>query len=133
MIVVDTNIISYLLFPSEKNEIVEELQLKDGIWVAPPLWQSEFRNVTALFFRKNIITFEDGLEAIGKAEIIMGGFEMQVKSNTVFQLVKESTCSSYDCEFVALAQDLQVPLITYDGEILKTFPSIAQTPEQLLA
>jgi len=117
----------------EKNKIVEELQLKDGLWVAPSLWQSEFRNVTALFFRKKIITFEDGLEAISKAELIMSGFEMQVKSSVVFQLVKESSCSSYDCEFVALALELQTSLITYDKKILSEFKSIAQTPEQFLS
>lgn len=117
----------------EKNKIVEELQLKDGLWVAPSLWQSEFRNVAALFFRRKIITFEDGLDAITKAELIMSGLGMQVKSSTVFQLVKESNCSAYDCEFVALALELQTSLITYDKKILSEFSSIAQTPEQFLS
>ena len=42
------------------------------------------------------------------------------------QLVKGSNCSAYDCEFVALAQYLDVPLITADKKILREFPDIAR-------
>jgi len=36
-----------------------------------------------------------------------------------------STCSANDCEFVAIAWDLQIPLITVDQQILKDFPDTA--------
>ena len=32
---------------------------------------------------------------------------------------------AYDCEFVALADDLRLPLITTDKKILSEFPSVA--------
>ncbi len=43
----------------------------------------------------------------------------------MLQLVSTSKCSSYDCEFVALAKTFKVPLITSDKGLLKNFPSIA--------
>jgi len=49
------------------------------------------------------------------------------------QLVKSSQCSAYDCEFIALAQYLDVPLITADKKILREFSKIAQTAESYLA
>jgi predicted nucleic acid-binding protein len=45
------------------------------------------------------------------------------------QLAAESGCSAYDCEFVALARDLEVPLVTADRQLLAAFPSTAVSPE----
>lgn len=45
MIVVDTNIIVYLMVPGENTESAKLLLIKDSMWVAPVWWRSEFRNV----------------------------------------------------------------------------------------
>jgi predicted nucleic acid-binding protein len=45
----------------------------------------------------------------------------------VLQLVSTSRCTSYDCEFVATAQQLGVPLITEDRAILAAFPDLTQS------
>jgi predicted nucleic acid-binding protein len=37
--------------------------------------------------------------------------------------VAESVCSAYDCEFIALARDLNVPLVTLDKQLLNQFPN----------
>jgi len=44
----------------------------------------------------------------------------------VLDLVASSTCTAYDCEFVALARELAVPLVTTDKQILRDFPAIAR-------
>ncbi len=46
-------------------------------------------------------------------------------SYEVLHLAQISHCSAYDCEFVALARRLDVPLVTADKQILKAFPLIA--------
>ena len=43
----------------------------------------------------------------------------------MLRLVQKSNCSAYDCEFVALAMQLQTVLITEDKKILENFPAIA--------
>jgi predicted nucleic acid-binding protein len=48
-----------------------------------------------------------------------------VASFRVLELVTRSKCSAYGCEFVALAQDLNLPLITTDNQILTSFPQLA--------
>lgn len=60
MIIADTNIISYLLLPTPFTESVEKLYNIDSEWAAPILWKSEFRNVLALYLRKQIITLGMG-------------------------------------------------------------------------
>ncbi len=52
--------------------------------------------------------------------------EEVVQSERVLRLVESSRCSAYDCEFVSVAQQLGVPLITADWALLKAFPALAQ-------
>jgi len=51
--------------------------------------------------------------------------EFDVSSAQVLALVAKSNCSSYDCEFIALAQHLNIPLITQDKKVLREFSSIS--------
>ena len=125
MIVVDTNIIAYLFLAGEFSSCAEDLLLKDAQWAAPILWRSEFRNVLAHYLRKEILSLGQSQEIILEAMNLLQGREYEVASFQVLSLVSSCDCSAYDCEFVALAQDLDVPLITVDKKILSEFPSIA--------
>ena len=125
MIVVDTNIIGYMYLSSDHSEQAEKALLIDSEWVAPILWRSEFRNVLAIYIRKNILMLEEAVRIMDEATTLMQGGEYESVSLQVLQLVGESTCSAYDCEFVALAQDLNMRLLTVDKQILKQFPNEA--------
>ncbi len=133
MIVADTNIISYLLLPTPHSKSVDAAYKLDSEWVAPLLWKSEFRNVLALYLRKKIINLEKALLLQETAESIMTQSEFDVSSSQVLALINESNCSSYDCEFVALSQYLNIPLVTQDKRILKEFPSTAITVAEFLS
>ncbi|WP_419661798.1 type II toxin-antitoxin system VapC family toxin [Desulfosarcina variabilis] len=132
MIIVDTNIIAYLYLPTDFTPFVEELVAKEPIWGAPYLWRSEFRNVLALYIRKELISFGQAIQIQNEAEILMAENEFKVSSIDILTLVNESSCSAYDCEFVALAQDLKTSLITTDKKILSEFPSIAKSLQLFL-
>lgn len=125
MIVVDTNIIGYLYLSSDRSNQAEKALLIDAEWVAPILWRSEFRNVLAIYIRKNILMPEDAIRIMDEATLLMQGGEYEAVSLQVLRLVGESTCSAYDCEFVALARDLNVQLLTVDKQIVKQFPNEA--------
>lgn len=125
MIVVDTNIIGYLYLTSERSTQAEQALWKDSHWVAPLLWRSELRNVLALYLRRGILQLEQAQQIMEEATSLMAGREYEVVSGHVLRLVAASTCSAYDCEFVALAEDLDVALITVDQQILSRFPDRA--------
>ena len=122
MIVVDTNIIGYLYLSSEYSVQAEQALLKDSEWAAPVLWRSEFRNVLAHYIRKNILSLKDAGHIMEEATLLMHGREYETTSLQVLQLAAESICSAYDCEFIALARDLNVPLVTLDKQLLNQFP-----------
>jgi predicted nucleic acid-binding protein len=126
MIVVDTNVLAYLYLPTDYTENAEGLLQHDPEWAAPTLWRSEFRNVLALYLRKNLLTLEQAVAIQAEAESLLHESEYMVNSLDVLRLVQQSKCSAYDCEFVALAQSLNVPLITMDKQILKDFSNTAK-------
>lgn len=125
MIVVDTNIIGYLYLASDRSPQAEQALRKDPLWAAPLLWRSELRSVLTLYVRKKLLNLADAQQVMGEALRLMQGREYETASHQVLSLAAASTCSAYDCEFVALAQDLSVPLITVDRQILSQFPDIA--------
>jgi predicted nucleic acid-binding protein len=129
MIVVDTNIIGYLYLTSDRSTQAEQALAKDPKWAAPLLWRSELRNVLALYIRKQILSLAEAQQVMEEAMGLMQNQEYEVNSLNVLRLVASSTCSAYDCEFVALAQDLDVRLVTVDRQILDQFPAIAVSLE----
>lgn len=127
MIVVDTNVVAYLFLNGEHSDLSERLLAADPDWAVPRLWRSEFRNVLALYLRKEILSLDHVLSVLDKAERLLANGEYEVPSALVMQLVSASECSAYDCEFVALAQYLGVPLATQDRLLLQSFPETART------
>lgn len=53
--------------------------------------------------------------------------EFIVPSVSVLSLADSNSCSAYDCEFVALAKQLSVKLLTEDNKILSQFPDLTVT------
>ena len=125
MIVADTNLIAYLLLTGHRTRQAEAAFGRDPMWAAPLLWRSEFRNILAHYCRRGSLAWSQYVQVCDKAERLVQGQEYAVASAPVLALSAESRCSAYDCEFVALAQDLDVPVVTSDRVILKEFPSIA--------
>ena len=121
MIVVDTHILAYLLLPYEYSPQADALFKRDPDWKAPILWRSEFRNLLAGYLRRKTLTLDQAVKVQAEAEAILAGSEYEVDSKSVLELVRNSDCSAYDCEFVALAIRLNTQVVTLDGKLLKAF------------
>lgn len=125
MIVVDSNVLAYLYLPGEYTAATEALLEEDSDWVAPILWRSEFRNILAGYMRRKAISFEQANSLQREAESLLEGAEFEVESSAVLELVRDSDCSAYDCEFIALAMKLDTKLVTMDKKLLRAFPKRA--------
>lgn len=132
MIVADTNIIAALYIENVHMEEVEALFATESDWFAPVLWRSEFRNVLTQYMRHGIIELREAINIMEYAEEIIGEMELPTRSPRILRLAQASGCSAYDCEFVALAQDLGTVLITFDRKLLNAFPTVAMTPSAYL-
>ena len=124
MIVVDSNVLAYLYLPGDHTAAAEALLEHDPEWAAPVLWRSEFRNILAGYLRRKSLTFEQAHGLQREAEGLLCGAEFEVESLNVLELVRDSDCSAYDCEFIALAMKLGTKLVTMDRQLLRAFPQL---------
>ena len=126
MIVVDTNILAYLLIPGERSAAAESLLERDPEWAAPVLWRSELRQVLPSYLQRGALSLDACAELWARADALLTGHQHLVPTRTVLELALDSGCSAYDCEYVALAKLLGVPLVTEDRAVLAAFANIAQ-------
>ncbi|HDT12905.1 MAG TPA: PIN domain-containing protein [Candidatus Aminicenantes bacterium] len=133
MIVADTNLLAYLNIDGEFNQAARQVVLRDSEWVAPVLWRSELRNTLIMCFWGGLIGRDEAFAIMAAAEAMMAFNDYDVASDDVLELAASSGCSAYDAEYVVLARELRVPLVTTDKELLEKFPGTAVTPEEFLA
>lgn len=62
MIVVDTNVIAYLMLPGDSTPQARGALRKDGDWSSPLLWRSEFRNILVRYLRQGHLQLADALQ-----------------------------------------------------------------------
>jgi len=125
MIVVDVNVVAYLYLPGPFSAAAENLLLSNSEWATPRLWRSEFRNILATYMRKNLLSLEQANTIFTSANDLLSNNEYEVSTLQVLQLAHDSGCSAYDCEYVALAHHLKLPIFTADKALLKAFPEVA--------
>lgn len=133
MIVVDNDVISYFWLKSPRTDSARRARRMDPDWVAPYLWRSEFRSVLTQHILRAGLSYGDALWIAEKAERDLRGHEYESVTGSVLKLAAETGHSAYDCEYVALAQYLNVPLVTGDHKLQATFPEVALLLEDYVA
>jgi predicted nucleic acid-binding protein len=128
MIVADTNLIVYLYINGDQTPLAQEVLAKDAHWIVPPLWQSEFRNVLAGYIRRGM-ALPKAKQILKDALGTLEQHQVAPSPDLVLDLIADSDCTAYNCEFLALARQLDVPLVTADKQLLLHFPSLATSLE----
>ena len=125
MIVADVNTIAYFWIQGDKTRFAEQVIRKDPVWAVPLLWRSEFCNLMLGYVRRGEASMDDALRTIRLAEDHLRATSYRIPSDRVMAVAAESDLSAYDCEYVALAIELGVKLVTSDRQILRSFPVVA--------
>jgi predicted nucleic acid-binding protein len=73
------------------------------------------------------------VRAVRERMMLVQDREFQPHGQHVLRLAEASGCTAYDGEFVAVARDLGVPLVTFDREVVRAFPGTAVDPTDFLA
>ncbi len=129
MIVVDSNVICYYAVPGARTAVVDRLGAREPQWCVPALWRSEFRSVVVGQIRPGAIDLAAAQELVALTEAMLQDREFVVDSSAVLARAAESGCTAYDCEYVVLAEELGVPLVTSDKRVLAAFRDRAIAPE----
>lgn len=131
MIVADTNLIAGATLEHPRSAAAIDVRGVDVEWVSPPIWESEYRNVLATFVRLAKMTSGEAFDAWARAEPLV--VAVAVDPVHVLTLAFERGLSGYDAEFVALAMDLGVPLVTDDKRLRGACPEVAISPEEFVS
>lgn len=139
MTVVDAMILAYALIEiPDQTPAANEFLDQDLVWCAPPLWRSELRNVLLQYVRAvdgqpstGEVTLGDAQRKMQIAETLIGDRTFEVDSASVLDEADATGLSAYDSEYVVLAKELGVSLVTTDGEILRGVPDVAVRPENV--
>lgn len=122
MIVVDTNLLVYAVLPGKETALALRVAARDADWVAPPLWRHELANVLATWMRVRDLTLADAVDIFSEAERLVVDAELTPSLERKLDLAARGKVSAYDAELVALAQELDLRLVTADRRLAKAFP-----------
>ena len=125
MIVVDTNVMVYLLAGGVNGEAAARLLRDDPVWTAPGILLSELRNVLVGLVRAGRLGVDDALAMHADAEDVLHERVVRVDGGAAMATALACGLSAYDAEFVVLARALGVRLISMDEAILKGAPDVA--------
>ena len=132
--VVDTNVVAYYLlgaetFAAETHEFWQAVEQP----LAPAHWQAEFASVLWMAIRAGALPADEGHRRLDFAS------RLRIRSVPIGSLWQDaltlslnSAVSPYDTLFVALAQSHELPLATFDKQVLRAFPDVAQRPAEIV-
>lgn len=126
MIVVGADVLAALFFGGAKVAQAEQLLFKDSEWQAPLVWRIGFLDRVADLVRTSALDPAGAGRIVAEAEALLRHSQHLVESDEVLYLLKRSSCSAFECHFVALARRLEVPLVTDDASVLASFPTFAE-------
>ena len=125
LIVSDTNLIVALAFKTGQSKLADAVFLKDAEWIAPPIWQSEFRNTALGMMRAGRVGINTAIAAFRFAVNTVDTFD--VATGSVIRLAEAHGLTAYDAEFAALAEWLECKAVAFDKDLLR--PGLAIHPK----
>jgi len=78
------------------------------------------------------MTLDEALDFADMAEADLLESTHSVPNRPVLELVSETGHSAYDCEYVALAQEIDCRLVTGDQDLAEAFPNTAVLMEDFV-
>lgn len=127
MIVADTNLVSYLLIDGQHTRPARRVWAKDARWVLPPLWRSEYLSVLATSVRAGVLDRDQALAAWRAGVRLLGRSEHQPDGEAVLSMALDHGVSAYDAQFLVVARDLGVPLVTADRRLRAAAPGLTRS------
>ena len=129
MIVADASLLAHLLIPSPDSALAEAVYRKDPEWSAPVLWRSELRSVLLKHMRHSGMKIELAKAVVEKALLVIRDRETPPPNLAVLEAALFFNVSAYDAEYLVVARQLGVPLLTFDRKLQQAAPELAISPK----
>ena len=121
MIVVDTNVIAYLLIEGDRTAEAQALRVADSDWRSEPFLLVEFSNLLATQVRAKALSAAQAKSLLESAAQQVAAW-VEVPHAEALAVALERQVSAYDARFVACARRLSAPLVTEDSRLRAATP-----------
>ncbi len=132
MIVADVNLIAYLLIRGNQTQKVQNVYQLDPEWKLPYLWRHEFLNILNKYVQHGGMPIEQSYILWEKAIDTFLTSECPVDYQDVLSVSVQYGISAYDAQYVSLAKQLEIKLITEDKSLSRVCPEVILTSNQYL-
>lgn len=132
MIVVDTNVVAYLLIQGDKTALARQVYAHDREWIVPALWKHEFLNVLATFVRHGGGDIATATRIWQEAIGLLSARQWDINLVDALRLAVDQNISAYDAQFVVLAHSVATPLISEDRKLQTLFPQTVRSMQAFL-
>ena len=133
MLIVDTNVVAYLLIEGDYTAAARSLHRRDDDWRSEAFIMVEFTNVLTASIvarRMNLVLAE---QFLADATSLLHGKLTSIPHDSVLSLAVQYRVTAYDARFLALAQQLDTPLVTEDAKLRAAAPKLTQSLAEALA
>jgi predicted nucleic acid-binding protein len=126
MIVVDTNVIAYLLIEGDRTGDAQALRLADPDWRSEPFLLVEFSNLLATQVRSKALSAAQAKSLLESAAQQVAVW-VEVPHAEALAVAIDRQVSAYDARFVACARRLAAPLVTEDSRLRAATPGLSMS------
>ena len=127
MLVVDANVVGYLLVQGDKTAQARELWELDRDWVAPRLLAYELTKVFAVLVRQGALAPSEAREGLASGLAAIRFLERDADPGWVLEIAAKLRLSAHDACYLATAEMMGAALVTEDAEILQAAPEVARS------
>jgi predicted nucleic acid-binding protein len=133
--VVDTNVVAYYLLGTEPfvREVRQFWRAVEETW-APVHWEAELGNAIWMAVRSRTLPREEGYRKLDMASRLgIQAVPVRALWQPALTRALDSRVAVHDTLFVELAAQRHLKLATFDTDLLKKFPEIAQRPRSFVS
>lgn len=127
MVLVDTNILAYLLIEDERTTRARALLESDPDWHSESYVIVEMLNVLATNMRARRLSLRSAMIILEQAQGVVAAGLHFANHRDVLALVARFKVSAYDARFLLIAEELDVPLVTEDTKLRNAAPMLTQS------
>ncbi len=126
MVVVDTNILAYLLIAGDRTKEAQALFAQDPDWRSEAFMLVEFSNILATYRRMGDLSRAQAERLLNEAETRMRSL-VNLPHMAALRTADQFAVSAYDARFLATAQNLKKRLVTEDAKLRAAAPVLTKS------
>jgi len=133
VLIIDTNVIAYLLIEGDYTADARLLHRRDDDWRSEAFIMVEFTNVLTASIAARRMDLVLAQKFLADATSILQGKLASIPHDSMLSLAVQYRVTAYDARFLALADKLRSRLVTEDARLRAAAPALTQSLAEVLA